>query len=73
MHILPGVYEHYKGKTYRVHFVAHHSETLEQLVVYEALYDVGDGLGQYFVRPLMEFVEDIYTQEGTIPRFKRLS
>ena len=35
-----GIYKHSKkGTEYKVHFVAKHSETLEDMVVYEALYD----------------------------------
>ncbi len=33
-----GIYEHYKGKKYRVLGISRHSETLEELVVYQALY-----------------------------------
>ena len=36
--IRPGRYRHFKGKEYRVLGVARHSETLEPLVVYQALY-----------------------------------
>jgi hypothetical protein len=36
--IKPGLYRHFKGKQYRVLFVAAHSETLEPMVVYQALY-----------------------------------
>lgn len=61
-----GVYEHYKGNQYRVVGVARHSETLEELVVYEALY--GDhGL---FVRPLGMFLEDVVIEGVTKPRFR---
>lgn len=43
-----GIYEHYKGNKYQVLGVAVHSETLEELVVYKALY--GEELT--WVRPL---------------------
>ncbi len=60
-----GLYRHYKGKNYRVIAQATHSETLEQMVVYQALY----GEGGMWVRPLAMFLEDV-TIEGVIqPRF----
>ena len=40
--IQTGKYQHYKGKLYEVVGVAHHSETLEPLVVYKALYHSPD-------------------------------
>lgn len=36
--IRPGIYRHFKGKKYRVLYIARHSETLEDMVVYQALY-----------------------------------
>lgn len=63
-----GEYEHYKGNKYRVIGVARHSETLEDLVVYEALY----GEGGLFVRPLGMFLENVVVNGRTVPRFKYL-
>jgi hypothetical protein len=50
-----GLYEHYKGNKYQVLGVAVHSETLEEVVVYKALY--GDRLT--WVRPLKMFLETV--------------
>ena len=51
--IPPGIYRHYKGNSYRVIGVGKHSETLELLVLYEALDDNPDG--KLWVRPLSSF------------------
>ena len=51
MFILPGRYQHYKGKFYEVVGVARHSETLEELVVYKALYETEFGKESLWVRP----------------------
>lgn len=67
--INPGRYQHYSGKEYHVLGVCRHSETLEVLVVYQALY------ADYalWVRPLDMFLEKI-TQNGvTLPRFKYIA
>ena len=52
----PGVYRHYKGKLYRLIGVAKHSETEEELVVYQPLYE---GAYPLWVRPLSMFVEEV--------------
>jgi hypothetical protein len=63
-----GKYRHYKGNLYEVVDVAWHSETLEYVVIYRALY--GDfGL---WVRPLAMFVEDVVIQGMAEPRFARV-
>ncbi|MFA6131083.1 MAG: DUF1653 domain-containing protein [Patescibacteria group bacterium] len=69
--LLPlGEYEHYKGMRYRVIGIAKHSETLEDLVVYEALYD--NPRSKLWVRPLGMFVENIEKDGVVKPRFKYL-
>ncbi len=62
----PGVYRHYKGKLYRVLYVATHSETLEKLVVYQALY----GEFGYWARPLTMFTEMVEVDGKPMPRFQ---
>ena len=63
--IRPGVYRHYKGNEYEVVGVAKHSETLEPMVVYRALY--GDhGL---WVRPASMWSETVRTSGGEVKRF----
>ncbi len=68
MKLKPGKYQHYKGKQYEVIGVARHSETLEELVVYKALYQTeGKNL---WVRPLKMFTETLFIEGKEIPRFK---
>jgi len=61
-----GKYEHYKRKQYEVIGVAKHSETLEELVVYRALYGEHD----LWVRPLKMFLETVEIEGKKIPRFR---
>ena len=63
-----GVYRHYKGNHYRVLFVAKHSETLEEMVVYEAMYENKDGT--HWVRPRSMFEEEVQTDKGKVKRFR---
>jgi hypothetical protein len=65
MSITTGIYRHYKGQSYRVLGTARHSETMEELVVYQALY--GDfGL---WVRPATMFAQTVELDGEPIPRF----
>ncbi|MBI2048227.1 MAG: GNAT family N-acetyltransferase [Parcubacteria group bacterium] len=64
----PGIYRHYKGKDYRIVGVAKHSETLENFVVYEALYN--NKLPQLWVRPLTMFTEKVEINGKKVPRFE---
>ena len=63
-----GIYQHYKGNKYEVIGIAKHSETLENLVVYRALYD--NNVSQLWVRPLKMFTETIENDGKEIERFK---
>jgi Uncharacterized protein conserved in bacteria len=60
-----GIYRHYKGKEYRVLFVARHSESGEEMVVYQALY----GEQGLWVRPLSMFREQVSVDGRLVPRF----
>lgn len=65
MSVVPGLYRHYKGQRYRVLGTARHSETLEPLVVYQALY----GEHGLWVRPAAMFAESVSVEGRTVPRF----
>ena len=63
--IRPGVYRHFKGNLDRVLFTARHSETREEMVVYQALY----GERGYWVRPAAMWQETVSRDGYTGPRF----
>ena len=63
--IKPGIWKHFKGNRYRVLGVASHSETLEPMVVYQALY----GEGGLWVRPLSMWTEQVERDGYCGPRF----
>lgn len=61
--IKPGKYRHYKNKNYQVIGVGRHTETLEEVVLYQSLYGAGD----LWVRPASMFEEDV-EYEGKIQK-----
>lgn len=65
MDIKPGIYQHFKGNRYQVLYVARHSETLEPMVVYQALY----GDGGLWVRPAAMWNEQVSRDDYSGPRF----
>ncbi len=65
MDINIGNYRHFKGKEYEVVAIARHSETLEEMVVYKALYGDGD----YWVRPASMWNETVEREGKTFKRF----
>lgn len=64
-----GKYQHSKtGNYYRVIALAKHSETLEDLVVYECLYK--NPRSKIWVRPMKMFLEEVEIDGKKVPRFK---
>lgn len=65
MDIRTGRYRHFKGNEYQVLCLARHSETLEEVVVYQALY----GERGIWVRPASMWNELVERDGKTVPRF----
>jgi hypothetical protein len=72
MKIQTGHYEHYKGKRYEVVGQAVHSETLEPMVIYKALYQSEFPEGTLWVRPMGMFKEYVLVDGKKVPRFRYL-
>ncbi len=69
MKIKLGRYRHFKGNEYRVLYLARHSETMEEMVVYQALY----GEGGIWVRPARMWNETVEHNGKQVLRFAFLS
>ena len=65
MEIKPGKYRHFKGNCYEVIGVGRHSETMEEMVVYRALY----GEHGLWVRPAAMWTEHVERDGYSGPRF----
>lgn len=63
-----GIYRHYKGKEYELIDIAIHSETLEEMVVYRALY----GEQKLWVRPANMWEEEVEVDGKKVKRFNFL-
>ena len=72
--LVPGTYRHYKGKHYQIIGEGRHSETLEELVFYKALY-ISEQFPETFlwVRPKAMFLEEVLIDDKMIPRFQLIS
>lgn len=66
--IKPGRYRHFKGGEYELIGTARHSETMEEMVVYRALY----GEGGLWVRPAAMWNETVEREGRRVPRFVRI-
>lgn len=64
--IKPGKYRHYKGNFYEVLYLATHSESLDPMVVYQALY----GEQGIWVRPASMWNEMVSSPDGAKLRFE---
>ena len=65
MELKAGKYRHFKGKEYQLIGIASHSETLEPMVVYQALY----GEKGLWVRPAAMWTEHVERDDYSGPRF----
>ena len=63
----PGLYRHYKGLIYEVVGTVRHSESLEPMTLYRALY----GERGLWVRPAAMFNEEVVIEGVRQPRFAR--
>ncbi len=67
----PGIYKHYKGNYYVVLGDGRNSETLEEYVVYMALYNSKEfGKNALWVRPKKMFFENVEYEGKIVPRFE---
>jgi len=65
----PGLYRHYKGNLYEVVDTVRHSETLEPMTLYRALY----GEHGLWVRPAAMFEEEVVIDGVAQPRFAKVT
>lgn len=69
---MTGRWRHYKGKMYQVLGVARHTETMEELVVYQALYPTEFGPDAWWVRPRAMFESEVEVNGQKQPRFVKI-
>lgn len=68
------IFEHYKGKKYKIITTGRHSETLELCVIYQALYNTPDfGDHSVWIRPLGMFLETVIIDGEEKPKFRLIS
>lgn len=65
------LYRHYKNMPYKLLGIARHSETQEELALYETRYE--NAGGKIWVRPKEMFFEDVEIQGKKIPRFEKVN
>ncbi|MEI6477727.1 MAG: DUF1653 domain-containing protein [bacterium] len=66
-----GICRHYKGPHYKVLTLARLHDTYEEVVIYEALFDIPDfGDHAVWVRPVSGFLEEVVVDGVCVPRFE---
>jgi hypothetical protein len=69
--IIGGTYQHYKGPLYKLLHIGRLEENLEDVVIYQALYDSQEfGNNSIWVRKKKVFLEEIDFNGKKVPRFK---
>ena len=66
--VIPGVYQHYKGKSYLVFVNVSHTETKERMVVYSST----STDGTLWTRPAAMFLDEVEIDGKRLPRFSFL-
>lgn len=64
-----GIYRHYKGNLYRLLCIARHSETLEEMIVYQDVLHPE----KYWARPAGMWEETVEVDGRTVPRFEYIA
>ncbi|MBT3465466.1 DUF1653 domain-containing protein [archaeon] len=73
MNVKPGKYRHFKGNEYQVIAVGRHSETLEKLIIYKALYESEEfGKDVIWIRPIEMFEDKKIVDGKVVNRFERI-
>ena len=62
------IWKHYKGNDYKIIILGRHSETAEDMVVYEQMHS-----GKIYIRPMNLFFNDVEYEGETVPRFTFIS
>lgn len=70
---MDGIFEHYKGKRYKLLYVADHTETREKLVIYQQLYENEYPYGYVWCRPYDMFYGEVVYDNKTVKRFTQMS
>jgi hypothetical protein len=66
-------FRHYKGNEYELVGFGIHTETMEELVIYKALYESGEfPIEQLWIRPKNMFFENVLVNGNKVKRFKRI-